>query len=158
MMTAMSPAAGVGKPGNCAMGTAYSCACLDEEFADWCSVVHGVEGGHLVHAHRRHLQDARYLVHDADACETVLALTQVEQRHHSGLLVLRRIPLDDLSDDLLILRCELEGEVGVVVGCVSVLCHAGQWLAHFCQDTCTRAKIDQSALPEEQESSGKAES
>jgi hypothetical protein len=51
----------------------------------------------------------------------VLALAEVEQRHDGGLLVLRRVALEDLSDDRLILGVELEGNVGVVVAGVAVL-------------------------------------
>lgn len=51
----------------------------------------------------------------------MLALTQVKQRHNSGLLVLGRVPLEDLGDELLILRIEFEGDIRVVIGSVSVL-------------------------------------
>jgi hypothetical protein len=91
------------------------------ELAHGCPVVHGVEGGHLINTHRRHFEDAGHLVHDADAGKAMLALAQVEQRHHGCLLVLRRVTLEDLGDDGLILRGELEGNVGVVVGGVAML-------------------------------------
>ena len=96
---------------------------LDVELANRGPVVHGVERGDLVDAHGGHLEDARHLVHDADAGEAVLALAEVEQRHDGGLLVLGRVPLEDLGDDGLILGGELEGDVGVVVGGVAVLSH-----------------------------------
>jgi hypothetical protein len=51
----------------------------------------------------------------------VLALPEVEDRHDGGLLVLRGVFLEDLGDDGLILSVELEGDIGVVVGCVAVL-------------------------------------
>lgn len=51
----------------------------------------------------------------------MLALAEVEQGHDGGLFVLGRVALEDLGDELLILGVELEGQVGVVVGCVSVL-------------------------------------
>jgi hypothetical protein len=66
----------------------YCGADLDVETADWVPIVHGVERGHLVHAHRRHLQQPSDLVHDADAREAVLPLAEVEQWHDSRLLVL----------------------------------------------------------------------
>lgn len=84
-------------------------------------VVHGVECGHLVDTHGRHLQYPSHLVHDADAGEPVLALTEIEKRHHGGLLVLARVSTEDLLDELLILRVELEGNRRVVLGCVAVL-------------------------------------
>ena len=94
---------------------------LDVVLAHRTPVVHRVERRHLVDTHGGHLQEASDLVHDADAGEAVLALGEVEQRHHGGLLVLRRVPLEDLGDDGLILLVELEGYVGVVVGGVAVL-------------------------------------
>jgi hypothetical protein len=81
---------------------------LDVEPANRVPIVHGVESGHLVDAHRRHLQAASHLVHDADAREAVLALSKVEQWHDGGLLVLRRVPGEDLLYELLILGGELE--------------------------------------------------
>lgn len=41
-------------------------------------VVHGIERSDLVDSHGGHLQDARHLVHHADAGEAVLALAQIE--------------------------------------------------------------------------------
>jgi hypothetical protein len=99
----------------------YRRACLDEELAHGCAVVHCVEGGNLVDSHGRHLEKAGDLVHDADAREAVLALAEIEQGHDSGLLVLRRVALEDLGDDRLILGVEFEGNVGVVIGGVAVL-------------------------------------
>ncbi len=72
------------------------------------SIVHCVEGRHLVHPHRRHLQQPRDLIHDADAREAVLSLSEVEQRHDRRLLVLARVPAEDFFDELFILHCELE--------------------------------------------------
>lgn len=51
----------------------------------------------------------------------MLALSQVEYWHDGGLLVLGGVFLEDLGDDGLILSVELEGNIGVVVGCVAVL-------------------------------------
>lgn len=85
------------------------------------SVVHGVERRHLVDAHGGHFEQASDLVHDADGGEAVLALSEVEDGHDGGLLVLRGVALEDLGDDGLILSVELEGNIGVVVGRVAVL-------------------------------------
>lgn len=99
----------------------YRRASLDVELAHGRTVVHCVEGGDLVDAHRGHFEQASDLVHDADGRETVLALTEVENGHDGGLLVLGRVPLEDLGDDGLILAVELEGDIGVVVGRVTML-------------------------------------
>lgn len=96
------------------------CAGLNEEFADGRAVVHGVEGGDFVDAHRGHLEDAGHLVHDADRGESVLTLAKVEDGHDGGLLVLGRVALEELGDDGLILRGELEGNLDIVVGRVAV--------------------------------------
>ena len=89
-------------------GQAYRCACLEVEASDPRTIVHCVESGDFVHAHRRHLQSARYFVHDAEAREAELALSEVEQRHDGSFLVLRRIPLEDFRDELLTDLVELE--------------------------------------------------
>jgi hypothetical protein len=70
------------------MVRAYRRAALDVIFPHWVSIVHGVERRDLVYTHRRHLQQSRHFIHDADACESVLSLSEVEQRHDSGFLVL----------------------------------------------------------------------
>lgn len=69
--------------------TAYCCADLYVVFTNRVAVVHCVEGRDLVYPHWRHLQKSRNFVHDTDACEAVLALAEIEQRHNGGLLVLR---------------------------------------------------------------------
>lgn len=51
----------------------------------------------------------------------MLALAEVEEGHNGGLLVLRRVPLENLGDDGLVLLVELEGDVGIVVRSVAVL-------------------------------------
>ena len=51
----------------------------------------------------------------------MLSLAEIENGHHSRLLVLGRVALEDLGDDLLILLVEFERDIGVVVGGVSVL-------------------------------------
>jgi hypothetical protein len=102
-------------------GLAYGSADLDKVLADGLAVVHGVEGCDFVNAHGGHLQHAGDLVHDADAGETVLALTKVQQGHDGGLLVLGRVTLEDLIDDLEVLLGELEREGRVVVRLIAVL-------------------------------------
>ena len=100
---------------------AYRRAALDVKSAYGVAVVHCVERSHLRDTHRRHLQQARNLVHHADARETVLPLSEVEQRHDRRLLVLRRISAEDLLNELFIPGVELEGDVEIVFGRVAVL-------------------------------------
>jgi hypothetical protein len=91
------------------------------EFACRISIIHGVECSDLVDTHGWHLQYPRNLVHDTDAGESMLALAKVEKRHYGGLLVLRRVPGDDLLNELLVLGGELEGDFGIVLRRVAVL-------------------------------------
>lgn len=60
------------------ISSAYGSADLHKVLANRLAVVHGVEGRNLVNAHRGHLEHASDLVHDADAGEAVLALTEVK--------------------------------------------------------------------------------
>ena len=99
----------------------YGSAGLDEELADRRTVIHGVEGRDLINAHRGHLQESRHLIHNADAGETMLALTEVQDRHNSGLLVLGGVSLEDLADDSLILWGEFKGNLCIVIGSVAML-------------------------------------
>jgi hypothetical protein len=94
---------------------------LHKVLAHGVPVVHGVEARYLVDAHGGHLEDASHLVHDAEGSEAELALAKVEDGHDSRLLVLRGVALEYLGDDGLVLGRELEGDVGVVFGRVSVL-------------------------------------
>ena len=89
--------------------------------SDRIPVVHGIGRRHLIHSHRRHLQESCHLVHHAQRCEAGLALSEVEQRHDGGLLVLGWVAGEDLFDYGLVLRAELEGDGGVVLGGVAVL-------------------------------------
>ena len=107
--------------GDGGVGGTHGRAYLDVVLAHGAAVVHGVERRHLINAHRRHLQQPRDLVHHTNAAEAVLALAQIQQRHDSRLLVVGGVPAEDLLDQLLVLRAELEGERGVVVGRVAVL-------------------------------------
>lgn len=67
----------------------------------------------------------------------MLALAKVQDWHHSSLLVLRRVALEQFGDDGLILWREFEGDIGVVIGSVAVL-----WLnrlAYDCQGEVNKA-------------------
>jgi hypothetical protein len=103
------------------MVSTHSCADLDVEFAHGIAVVHGVESGNFVYTHGWHLQYPRNLVHNTDAAESVLALSQVEKRHYGGFLVLRGVSGDDLLDEFLILWCKFEGNFEVILRRVAVL-------------------------------------
>ena len=85
------------------------------------AVVHGIERGHFVDAHGRHLEDAGDFVHDTDAGEAVLALAEVEQGHHRGFLVLGWVAFEDLIDEAQVLWAEFEWNRGIVVFCVAML-------------------------------------
>jgi hypothetical protein len=102
----------------------HRCADLNVEATNRIPVVHGVEGGDLVDAHGRHLQHTCDLIHNADACESVLSLSQVQDGHHSGFLVLGGVSAEDLFDELIVLFCELERNRGVVDRRIAVL-HPG---------------------------------
>lgn len=84
-------------------------------------IIHGIKRRHLINSHRRHLQDPRHLVHHAQTSESCLSLSQVEERHDGGFLVLGWVARQDLFDDGLVLGGELEGDGGVVFGGVAVL-------------------------------------
>jgi hypothetical protein len=100
---------------------AYRRAKLNKVFANRLTVVHCVEGCDFVDAHRGHLEDSSDFIHDADACEAVLTLAEVQQRHDGCLLVLRGVAGDDFLDELFVLFGELEGNGRVVLGGVAVL-------------------------------------
>ena len=74
------------------------------------TVVHGVEGGDFVDAHRRHLQPAGDFVHHGDGGEAVLALAEVEEGHDGGLFVLRWVAFEDFGDEFFIGGVEFEGD------------------------------------------------
>jgi hypothetical protein len=100
---------------------AYGSADLHEVLANRLAVVHGVEGRDLINTHWGHLEHASDFVHDTDAGEAVLALTEVKQGHDSSLLVLGRVALEDLIGEFEVLLGKLEREGRVVVGLVAVL-------------------------------------
>lgn len=99
----------------------YRSANLDKKPPHRLAVIHGIKRRNLVNTHGRHLKQSRHLVHNADTRVAVLALTQIQHRHHGGLLVLWGIALEDLIDDLEVLLGELEGEGGVILGGIAVL-------------------------------------
>jgi len=75
---------------------------------------HRVESRDLINPHRRQFQDPSDLVHDAQACPVVvLSLTEIEQRDHSCLLVLRRVSRDDLFGEFGVGFVEGEGDLGI---------------------------------------------
>lgn len=100
---------------------AYRCAHLDVVFTNRCPVVHSIEGSDFVHTHWWHLQQSRNLIHDAQARESMLPLSKIQQWHHSGLLILWGVALQNLLNELVILLCELEWDVWVIIGRVTVL-------------------------------------
>lgn len=91
------------------------------EAADRVPVVHGVEGRDLVHAHRGHLQHTCHLIHDANACKAVLPLSEVEDGHDGGFLVLRGVSAENLLDELIVLWRKLKGDRGIIDGRVAML-------------------------------------
>ena len=51
----------------------------------------------------------------------MLSLAEIEEGHHSCLLVLRWVPLEDLGDELLVDGIEFERNLRIVIGCITVL-------------------------------------
>ena len=75
-------------------------------------VEHGVERRDLVHAHGRHLEQLRHVVHHADTRPSlILPLAEVEQGNDCRLLVLGRVLGDDGLRAFEVLRVELEGNL-----------------------------------------------
>lgn len=101
----------------------YRCAELQVELAHRVPVIHGVEGRHLVHTHWRHVQQPCNLVHNAQTCESKLTLSEIQDGHHSGLLVLWGVALQDLLDELVILVVERKRDVGIILRGVTMLNH-----------------------------------
>lgn len=91
------------------------------KLSDGLPIVHGVEGGNLVNAHGRDLEDTGHFIHDADGGVAELTLAEVEEGHHGRFFILRRIAFEDLGDECFILCSELERDRGVVFGRVAVL-------------------------------------
>lgn len=87
----------------------------------WIPVVHCIECRHFVYSHGRHFKSPSDLVHDAYACEAMLPLPQIEERHYRSFLVLWRVSFEDLGDKLLIDRIEFEWYVQIVLWGVTML-------------------------------------
>jgi Zn-dependent protease len=51
-----------------------------------------------------------------------LSLSKIQQGHDGTFFVLRRVLLQDFFHTLLVVRIEFKLELGVVFGCVAVLC------------------------------------
>jgi hypothetical protein len=51
----------------------------------------------------------------------MLSLPKIQEGHNSSLLILRRIPFEDLVNKLKTLLIELEGGRGVIFGGIAVL-------------------------------------
>jgi hypothetical protein len=51
----------------------------------------------------------------------MLSLSEIQQWHHSRFLVLWRVSLQDLIDELFVLCRELEWKVGIVIGGIAML-------------------------------------
>ena len=117
-------------------------ACLDEELSHLLATserdgeqirsVHRVEGHHLVHLHRRHLENLCYFVHRSErdvisalpVTEIILnylSLSKIEQRHNSRLLIVLRISFHDLVHSPVIICREIERGIDIVIGRVIVL-------------------------------------
>jgi hypothetical protein len=85
------------------------------------TVVHGVECRNLIDTHWRHLQYPRNLIHDTQARKSMLSLSKIEYGHDCRLFVLGRVSLEDLVNELVVLLGELEGNIRIVLGCISML-------------------------------------
>jgi hypothetical protein len=99
----------------------YGRANLQMPLAYGTSVVHCVECSNLIDTHRRHLQQSSNFIHDAQACETMLPLSEIENWHHGRFLVLWWIALQNLIDELVILLRELEGNASIIIRRIAVL-------------------------------------
>ena len=99
----------------------YSSANLDMIFPNRIPIIHSIKRRHLINSHRWHLKNPRHLIHHTQTSESGLSLSKVEERHDGSLFVLGRVAGEDLFDDGLVLGGELEGDGGVVFGCVAVL-------------------------------------
>lgn len=51
----------------------------------------------------------------------MLTLAQIQNGHNRSFLVLGRIALEDLGDDLIVFLGESEGKTGIVIGGVAML-------------------------------------
>ncbi len=78
--------------------------------ADLIPIIHRIKRRNLIHPHRRHLQNPRHLIHDTQATEACLSLSEIEQWHHGRFLVLWWVARQDLLDDGLVGGGEGEGD------------------------------------------------
>jgi len=84
-------------------------------------VEHGVKGGDFVHAHGRHLEEARDVVHDADARPSlVLSLAEIEEGDDGRFFVLGRIPGYDVLCFFHVVGGERKGYLWIVMLGVAV--------------------------------------
>jgi hypothetical protein len=75
-------------------------------------VEHGIERRNFVHPHGWHRKKFGDIVHDTDACPSlVLSLCKVEQRNDSRFLVLRWVVGNDLIGPCEVFGSELEGNL-----------------------------------------------
>lgn len=88
-------------------------------------VVHGVESGDLIDAHRGDLDHLGDGVHDRQAGPAKLTLAKVQKRHDGSLLVLGRVLGHDLLCTLHVFGGKLKLDVGIVVRGVAVLLQCG---------------------------------
>jgi hypothetical protein len=87
---------------------------------DW-PVEHGIECCNLIHTHRRDVDNSCNLIHYRDGGETILSLAEIQKRHNSRLLVLRRVALENFFDSLLVVLVEFKRNAGIVLWCVAML-------------------------------------
>jgi len=89
---------------------------LNEMFSNGLTIEHGIKSRNLVHPHGGHRKKFSDIVHDADACPSlILPLCKVEQRNDGRFLVLRWVVGNDLISPCEVLGSELEGYLRVVV-------------------------------------------
>lgn len=89
--------------------------------SDRVPIVHGIECRNLVHSHWWHLQYSCNLIHNAQARKSMLSLSEIEDGHHSRLLVLGWVAFEDFFDELVVLLRELEGYIRIIFGSITML-------------------------------------
>lgn len=118
---------------------------LNVVFARGLAHEHRVEGGHLVDAHVRQLQDLGHLVHGGNGQPAVLALGQVQERDHGATLVSLRIDAKYGLHALLVLRRELERNVRVVLRGVAMHEQVVAGASAACGDGAYSAALEKAA-------------
>ena len=77
-------------------------------------VEHGVECGHFIDTHWRHFQEIGDIVHNANACPSlILALTKIKKRNDRSLFILRRIAGNDILCALQVFSIKFEGNLTI---------------------------------------------